>query len=122
MAATIDITGELFLRQKTNDTTKPKVNSQPVDLAKSVNVTQTFDKYFESFGIQTDLELMNATSLANATVIFFQASAIVSLKINGSVTALQTDHFLLVTDSLNFITSLKITNSAAINFYLFLGK
>ena len=116
MAATIDITGELLLRQKANDTSKPTVNSQPVNLAKTLNVTRAFDKYYESFGIQTDLELMSADSLSEAISVFFQASAVASLKINGAATAIVTDYILIVSDPASPITSLKLTTTGVINF------
>mgnify|MGYP001586562144 CR=1 FL=1 len=122
MAATIDITGELLLRQKANDTSKPTVNSQPVNLAKTLNVTRAFDKYYESFGIQTDLELMSADSLSEAISVFFQASAVASLKINGAATAIVTDYILIVSDPASPITSLKLTTTGVINFYLFMGR
>lgn len=122
MAGTIDITGTLTFRQKTSDETVPKINPQPIDLKKSINVTQAFDKYFEAFPAPTDKELMSADTLTEATVIFFHASGIVSFKINGATAAFETDQFHMTTNAANKITSLKITSPSAINFYLFMGR
>lgn len=124
MAGIFQITGQALIKHRTTDATSPKFDALAYDLAlEDIAITQAFHKHFEAFGAQTDFELMTAATLAEAIAIILDCSQAVTLKINEQTTGFPAKSLgPLVTDPSNKYTSLKITNTAPVNFDLILVR